>query len=313
MRVDEAKEMVLALATVDSKRSGLGIAIDAQSPDGDKGKFQIMGRTARAIHHFDGWYVPINLEWFTGSFDEPSINGSSFYWYAFAIPRRRGFLADHYLICDYLQVRDWVLDFTAPLGKDHRDHRSWRADLRLYPDAVSEIRGYFRWGDEPIDCIAEPARVFELDNIATVVEPVPHGQHVGSFGAGGESAAHRQLKLYVADHPIEFGLSSSAVAQVEYAFVTGDRVDVLFENHLPDRTVVEVEVEGEKNVCIGIHQAVKYRALAAVDSDFPLVTSRVRSIVVAYATDYPLALRLSDRYDVPLVAVSRDLVLASAV
>jgi hypothetical protein len=312
MRVDEAKEMVLTLATVDAELSGQMIAIDARSPDGDEGKFRIAGKTARAIHHFDGWYVPINLDWFRGSFDEPSITGSSFYWYAFAIPRRNRYLADHYLICDYLQVRDWVLSFSAPLGRDHRDHRSWRADLRLYPDIVSEVRGYFRWGDEPIDDVTEPARVFELDNIATAVEPVPFGQHVGSFGAGGESAAHRQLKLYVAHHPIEFGLGSSAVAKVEYPFVTGDRVDVLFENRFPDRTVVEVEVEGEQNICIGIHQAVKYRALAAVDSDFPLATSRVRAMVVAYGTDYPLALRLSDRYEVPLVAVDRDLVLASA-
>jgi hypothetical protein len=61
------------------------------------------------------------------------------------------------------------------------------------------------------------------------------------------------LKLYVAGHPLEFGLSAAAVPHVEYPFATGDRVDVMFENHLPDRTVVEVEVEGEQQVCIGVH------------------------------------------------------------
>ena len=76
------------------------------------------------------------------------------------------------------------------------------------------------------------------------------GQHVGGYGAGGESAAHKLLKLYVAGHPLEFGLTSAAIAHVEYPFATGDRVDVMFENHMPDRTVIEVEVEGEREVCV---------------------------------------------------------------
>src|SRR6516225_5749693 len=72
--------------------------------------------------------------------------------------------------------------------------------------------------------------------------------------------------------------------------------------HMPDRTVIEVEVEGEREICIGIHQAIKYRSLAAADAGYPLLTSRVRSLVVAYLTDYPKALELADRYDIPLVS-----------
>jgi hypothetical protein len=120
------------------------------------------------------------------------------------------------------------------------------------------------------------------------------------------------LKLYVAGHPREFGLSAAAVPHVEYSFATGDRVDVMFENHLPDRTVIEVEVEGEKEICIGIHQAIKYRSLAAADAGYPLLTSRVRSLVVAYSTDYPKACELADRYDIPLFPVDREIVLAGA-
>jgi hypothetical protein len=110
----------------------------------------------------------------------------------------------------------------------------------------------------------------------------------------------------VAGHPLEFGLSASARAHLEYPFATGERVDVMFENHLPDRTVIEVEVEGEREVCVGIHQAIKYRSLAAADAGYPLLTSRVRSLVVAYSIDYPKARELADRYDIPLVSVNRD-------
>jgi len=312
MKVAEAKELVLGLMLAETAIFSSGL-VDPNSPDGDEGKFVVDGKSARVIHHYDGWYVPINLDWFAGGFDMPTIHGTPFYWYAFAIPKQNRYLADHYLLCDCLQMRDWVLDFTAPLGNDHRDHRSWRADLRLYPALPTEHQGYFRWGDELPGVDERAGRVFELDNVLTLAGAPPPGAHVGSYGPGGESAAHKLLKLYVAGHPTDFGCSPAAQAHVEYSFATGDRVDVMFENHRPDRTVVEVELEGENNVCIGIQQAIKYRSLAAVDAGYPLLTTRVGSLVVAYNTDYPKALELADRYEVSLTSVAKDLVLAQAV
>jgi hypothetical protein len=119
--------------------------------------------------------------------------------------------------------------------------------------------------------------------------------------------------LYVAGHPLDFGLSLNAVSHVEHRFPTGDRVDVMFENHAPDRTVVEVEIEGEENICVGIHQAIKYRSLAEAEGGYPLLSSNVQSLVVAYDTAYPRAIELADRYDVKLRPVERELVLATAI
>jgi hypothetical protein len=92
-----------------------------------------------------------------------------------------------------------------------------------------------------------------------------------------------------------------------------NRVDVLFENHAPERTVVEVEIEGEDNVCIGVHQAIKYRSLAESEAGYALLGGRVNSLVVAYETAYPRAVELADRYQVALQTVDRELVLATAV
>lgn len=308
MNLAEAREIVLDLMAAGQPEMAR-LMVDPTSPDGDSGKFLIDGKIARVIHRFNGWYVPVRLSWFTGGCDEPVINKTAFYWYAFAIPNLGRYRADHYFICDYLQMRDWVLAFAAPLGNAHRDHTNWRADLQLYP---GEQVGYFRWGDEPVGVSEEPGRVFEVDNLTTVAIPLPPGAHVGRYGFGGESAAHKLLKLYVAGHPREFGLSAGAIPHVEYQFATGDRVDVLFENHLPDRTVIEVEVDGEREICIGIHQAIKYRSLAAADAGYPLLTSRVRSLVVAYSTDYAKARELADRYEIPLISVNRDKVLTPA-
>lgn len=313
VKVVEAKQLAVDLIFRDVGGSPLAITIDGVSPDGDAGKFVLHGRTARAIHHFDGWYVPINLSWFDGSFEPPEIHRQAFHWYVFAIPRRGTLTREHYVVCDYLQIRDWVLDFSAPLGRDHRDHRNWRADLRIFPDDPEERTGYFRWGDEPVDSTPDPGRVFELDNAATLAEAPLVGQRVGVFGLGGESSAHRQLKLYVAGHGTEFGTSQMAQAFVEHRFRTGDRVDVMFQNHEPERTVVEIEVAGEENICTGVHQAIKYRSLAEVEGGYDRLSPTVRSLVVAYETAYPIATTLADRYDVDLIAVDPRRVLAAAI
>ncbi len=50
-----------------------------------------------------------------------------------------------------------------------------------------------------------------------------------------------------------------------------------------------------------IHQAIKYRSLAAADAGYPLLTSRVRSLVaVACSTEYSKARELANRHDIPL-------------
>jgi hypothetical protein len=313
MRVAEARQMVVDLIRRDLLLSPLPIAFDASSPDGDEGKFLLGGRVARAIHHFSGWNLPINLAWFSGSFDPPAISGGPFHWYVFALPRRGVGVGDHYFVCDFLQMRDWVLSFGAPLGRDHRDHKLWRADLRLFPDDPQLRSGYFRWGDEPVGSTALPDRVFELDNVATLAEVSLTTQRVGVFGPGGESAAHRRLKLYVAVHGADFGMSSDATALVEHRFRTGDRVDLIFHNHSPERTVIEIEVAGEENICTGIHQAVKYRSLAEVEGGYARTSPKVRSLVVAYETRYASATSLANRYDVGLVSVDAHRVLAAAV
>ena len=312
MKVSEAKQLALDLISRDVGESPFGVTFNPESPDGDGGKFILDGRVARAIHHFDGWYVPINLSWFDGSFDPPEINQHLFHWYVFAIPRRGNLTYEHYFVCDYLQIRDWVLDFEAPLGRDHRDHKAWRADLRIFPEDPEERTGYFRWGDEPVGSTPHHSRVFEVDNAATLGEAELVTQRVGLFGPGGESSAHRQLKLYVATHGADFGMSHAAEAFVEHRFRTGDRVDVMFQNHEPERTVIEIEVAGEENICTGIHQAVKYRSLAEVEGGYDQLTPTVRSLVVAYETAYASARQLADRYAVDLISVDPRKVLATA-
>jgi len=49
-----------------------------------------------------------NRRGFSGGYDEPVINRAAFYWYIFVIPNLGRYRADHYFVCDYLQMRGWL-------------------------------------------------------------------------------------------------------------------------------------------------------------------------------------------------------------
>jgi len=124
------------------------------------------------------------------------------------------------------------------------------------------------------------------------------GGYKGKYGSGGESPAHKQLKYLSAGQPEAFGLSASAVPYVETgfaAFVTGDHVDVYFRGGGADATVVEVELSGQSNITTGIHQAAKYRTLAASRAGILFGPGQVdyRAAVVAHDVDYAEAKALA--------------------
>ena len=315
MKVAEAKALVLDGITRDVRMSGLPIQVDPRSPDpSDPGKFVLAGKPARAIHHFDGWHLPIDLGWFTGGMERPRIQRGEFHWYVFAIPTLGRLQRPHYLICDHLQVREWVIEFTAPLGRDHRDHKDWRADIQVDRGLSGETQAYFRWGDEPPGLWIRDSRVVRLDNASVAANSsqiAQLGLHVGNTGAGGESEAHRRLKLYVAHHPTLLSLNSTAECEIEHRFITGDVVDVLFRNHGPLRTVAEIELAGTENIIIGIHQALKYRSLAAAEGGLNAYdVADPRAHVISFEDGGGEAHRLAAAYNVNLVTVDRSAVLA---
>lgn len=91
------------------------------------------------------------------------------------------------------------------------------------------------------------------------------GSTGGSWGrGGGESAAHKALKKYVAEHPELFGVAPTAKATEEYPLHSRDVIDVFFET---DDEWVGIEVKSwvsdgdELDYRRGVYQVVKYRAL----------------------------------------------------
>jgi len=305
MKLADAMHIALTGLQRDLSAVGLLDALDPTSPDGDPGKFTLAGQPARLVVPRDGHYLNISLDWFAGLDAMAEISGGPVYWYVLILPPPD----PHYFVCDWQRMRRWVLDFAAPKGIQHRDHVRWRSDLQRLSGVPGA--GLFRWGDEaPAVQLLRPSRIVSLDNgAAAVAAEIERTTGSGSrrAGAGGESQAHLLLKQYVARNPQVVGVSLAATTHLEYSFRTGDRVDMLFDNHVPNRTVVEIEVEGEPELVIGVEQALKYATLAGVEAGYPVVSHRVRPHVVAYKVDYPKVRSLAERYGVGLLAEDPEL------
>jgi hypothetical protein len=297
-----ARDAAIALLTRDLAPIGLTGALDLASPDGDPGKFSFLGDPVRVIVERDGYYLNINPGWFGGLDEPPRIKGGAFCWYVFVLEPRRGHLRYH--LCSWRQMRRWAMDFAAPLGRDFKDELRWRADLHPIPGTNAAL---FRWGDETrAGLLGKANRICDLDNVALLLDAErPAASSRRAPGGCGESEAHRLLKLYVARHPELVGASMLARAELEHRFATGDRVDVILYNHAPECSVIEVEVEGEEEVVVGVFQALKYQTLASSEAGYPLTSDRASACVVAYQTHYSRAQELAERYDVRLISVDQ--------
>jgi len=164
--VGAARDGVVEMITRDIRERGIECEFNQDSPDGDPSKFTINGKVARAIHIYNGYHLPIRLEWFTGDYVLPTVKRGEFYYYVFAIEPKLSFdVPDpHYFIVDYLTVRKWVLEFNAPVGRDWRDQKHWMANIRPSSDGTA----YFRWGDEPLND-SRRSREINLDNLGELV------------------------------------------------------------------------------------------------------------------------------------------------
>lgn len=100
-------------------------------------------------------------------------------------------------------------------------------------------------------------------------------------GFTGESAAHKRLKDYIAQHPRVVGLNKSlAPGETEYQLPSGDIPDVLFQN-TRRRIAVEVKshISPETDIMRGIFQCVKYRAILKAYRSVEIGTYEVDAIL----------------------------------
>jgi hypothetical protein len=185
-----AKQLVTELLTSDLKLLSKSNELDLSSVDNDASKFTLNGHIVRVIHTWQGHYAPINLLWFEGRDDLPVINRGEFEWYAFAIDSRLGFSRQHYWLCSYSQMKEWVLSFDSPSGNDHRDHNKWRCAIDFRDETDEVAKAYFRWGDESPEGPFYSDRLISLNNAAEILGCSEIGVQGGSI-----PQYHKRLKI----------------------------------------------------------------------------------------------------------------------
>lgn len=111
----------------------------------------------------------------------------------------------------------------------------------------------------------ELVEIFKRNAPPPMDKRIKGGTGTGTGHGWGESEEHRKLKGWIATLPTDaLGESGLTTIQEEYPFPTGDRIDVLLEDHYGRVVAVEVEVEIGPGQIEGPLQALKYCAMASL-------------------------------------------------
>jgi hypothetical protein len=129
---------------------------------------------------------------------------------------------------------------------------------------------------EKLTTLAEIMGAVSADSPA---ESSPRVRESRKYGPGGEGPDHKKLKEWILHHPEDIGLHGVSKSHLEYEFLTGDRVDLLF--HLEGDRFAVVEIETD-NPLPGAFQALKYKVLKCAEIGSDIKSSKVEAILVAW-------------------------------
>lgn len=99
------------------------------------------------------------------------------------------------------------------------------------------------------------------------------------YGAGGEGMEHKKMKEWIAKNPKEIGIAGVEDTKIEYAFPSGDMVDILFKLSGNKDVVVEVETSYPLPGCF---QALKYRILRCAELNRDISSPDGEAVLVAW-------------------------------
>jgi hypothetical protein len=138
-------------------------------------------------------------------------------------------------------------------GKDAYQKLSKRQREAFLQKQRADIYGYPKW-DEVLKALELPLPESDIDGLL---------EKAANFHAGGESEAHKRLKLAIAEDPTLIGLPASCqCVGVEHRLPSGDSLDLLLKHR---RTEYAIEVKPasspREDIVRGMFQCVKYRAV----------------------------------------------------
>jgi hypothetical protein len=131
------------------------------------------------------------------------------------------------------------------------------------------------------------------------IRGVPELARVARSGGAGETPEHRRFKRFIRSHPSVLGLTHTVAAELEYAFLSADKVDVLFKGR---QRWIGVEVKaahsGEGDLLRGIFQTAKYQALLEASQRFEHLRVDAQAILAMEGTLSPRLRRIANNLKV---------------
>ena len=183
------------------------------------------------------------------------------------------------------------------LGLKNPDSQSSEAKHRIFEAACQQIWDYRKWD--------RVLRWLDLESIESDLADLASA--AAQRGGGGESQAHRLLKVHLASHPELLGLNGFSAGTIESRMSSGDSLDILFESR---RQVVAIEVKAstasERELARGVFQCVKYGAVLAAEMTIrrPERKKATRVILATPAAWTPKLERLRSKLGVTVRRVS---------
>lgn len=129
----------------------------------------------------------------------------------------------------------------------------------------------------------------------------------GSYHGVGEGPQHKALKQFIFEHPEAIGLNNVTFRDTEYILLSGDRLDVYFEQDYGGRIAVEVKsrVSPEDDILRGLYQCVKYKAVLDAESKVHGLFSNNRVYLVVEGRLSDSNLQIKDTLGVSVIEVRR--------
>ena len=83
------------------------------------------------------------------------------------------------------------------------------------------------------------------------------------YGSGGEGEAHKKLKEFICENPDIIGIKNVVTRDMEHILLSGDRLDVYFEQKDGSKIAIEIKpsTSPEADIMRGLFQCVKYKSI----------------------------------------------------
>lgn len=183
-----------------------------------------------------------------------------------------------------------------PEGTGHLTPEQYKHEFERFRDQVFAYTG---WDDLLKELGLSPIKATSQDLDA---RGKAYSEYIKRVG-GGEGGDHRKLKEYVASHPDIVGLCPTQPPFIEYAFISGDEADVVFETGNNEWAVAEIKNGDTGELVKGIYQLVKYRALlqaeeghgSPVQVDTVLVAYQIPSEITLFAAKFGIRCKIIRR------------------